>query len=110
MEKFVRITNNIEIEIFSRDKFRKKPWDQAKLELEKRGLRLPTPEELECARKFLYLNYVGNFDEGSEYWTSEVIAGVIHAKAHKTIVMSYNRVHSSKYDYSEVRYRGVRDI
>lgn len=110
MEKFARITNDLEIEIVSDDEFRKKSWSQAKRELEKRGLRLPTPEELECARKFLYLNHVGNFDEGSEYWTSDIKDRFTHAEAYKTIVMSYKRIHASKYEYSEVRYRGVRDI
>ena len=65
----------------------------------------------------MYLNHAGNFDEGREYWTSEIYDRGMEGsdlEAHKTINMSYqsyrNNESSSKYNYARMGYRGVRDI
>jgi hypothetical protein len=124
MEKFIRF-GNIEVEIFPKDEYyfdyrrssHRKSWEESKDDLSDRGLRLPTVKELSYIRGLLYLNHGGNFDEGREYWTSEIYDRGMEGsdlEAHKTINMSYqsyrNNESSSKYNYSRMGYRGVRDI
>lgn len=117
MEKFIRF-GNIEVEIIpDREYFddgRKESWDDAKEDLEGRGLRLPTLKELKYIHNLLYLNYGGNFEEGSEYWTSDIFsyewAEGSELASRKTLRMNYQGTPSQKYIYSRMRYRGVRDI
>jgi hypothetical protein len=114
MNKFLRI-GHIEIEMVSnlKDETRKSTWEMADFECEKKGLRLPTIKELEYIHNVLYLKSIGNIGEGDEYWSSEANDnGNIGTQfeSHKTYWMKYQSRESSKYNYSRMRFRGVRDI
>jgi len=116
MEKFIRF-GNIEVEIIpDREYFndgRKESWGDAKEDLEDRELRLPTLKELKYIHNLLYLNYGGNFEEGSEYWTSDISNPQTEGsvlESHRTLIMNYRGTPSQKYSYAKMRYRGVRDI
>jgi hypothetical protein len=118
MGKFIRF-GNVEVEILPKRDYsdHSKSWKEAKADLGDRGLRLPTVKELSYIRGLLYLNYGGNFDEGREYWTSEIYYGGVEGsdlEARKTINMSYqsfrNDEISSKFSYSKMGYVGVRDV
>ena len=116
MEKFIRF-GNIEVEILpDREYFndaRKESWGNSKKDLKGRGLRLPTLKELKYIHNLLYLNYGGNFEEGSEYWTSDIrdewAEGSV-VESRRTLIMNFRGTPSQKYIYSRMRYRGVRDI
>ena len=115
MSKFLRI-GHIEIEIVSSliDERRKCSWEKADSECREKGLRLPSIKELEYIHNALYLKSIGNIGEGSEYWASESssLPGVIGTRyeTHKTYWMKWNSTESGKYNYSKMRYRGVRDL
>jgi hypothetical protein len=116
MDKFLKL-GHIEIEIVSPliDERRKCSWEKADSECKEKGLRLPTLKELKYIHNVLYLKSIGNIGEGSEYWAyeSSTIPGLIGAtrlESHKTYWMKWNPIESGAYDYSKMRYRGVRDI
>ena len=116
MEKFIRF-GNIEVEIIpDREYFndgRKESWEYAKEDLEDRELRLPTLKELKYIHNLLYLNYGGNFEEGSEYWASDISDPRTEGselESHRTLMMNYRGTPSQKYNYARMGYRGVRDI
>jgi hypothetical protein len=115
MDNFLRI-GNVEVEIVSdlKDETRKSTWEIADSECKEKGLRLPTIKELEYIHNVLYLKSIGNIGEGSEYWSSEssTLPGVIGTRfeTHKTYWMKYQGTESGKYNYSRMRFRGVRDI
>jgi hypothetical protein len=117
MRKFIRLPYNIEIEILPKENYfkfdsRKSPG-AAKEDLRNRGFRLPTVKELGYIHNLLYLNYGGNFVEGSEYWASDIYDPEMEGKeieAHRTVTMVYRGTPSSKYNYSRMPYIGVRDV
>lgn len=115
MEKFIRF-GNVEVEIksdFNSSYENKKSWKDAKDDLMDRELRLPTLKELKYIHNLLYLNYGGYFEEGSEYWTSDIADEWLEGtelESRKTLTMNFRGTPSNKYIYSRMRYRGVRDI
>ncbi len=114
MEKFIRF-GNVEVEIFSELKHFTygRSWEESKDYLRDRELRLPTVKELEYIHNLLYLNRGGNFNEGSEYWTSEISdphREGTQLESHKTLIMNFRGTPSQKYNYSQMKFRGVRDV
>lgn len=115
MEKFIRF-GNVEVEIksdFNSGYENKKSWKNAKDDLMDRGLRLPTLKELRYIHNLLYLNYGGYFEEGSEYWTSNISdlwTEGTELESRRTLTMNFRGTPSQKYIYYRMRYRGVRDI
>lgn len=113
MAKFIRF-GNVEVEIKSDldSSENKKSWADSKKYLKSVGLRLPTLKELKYIHNLLYLNHGGGFEEGSEYWTSDIsdLRYLGRLEFHQTLMMNFRGTPMSKYDYHLLRFRGVRDI